>query len=495
MIALLLIGCAAPVSETPEDATPEDAAPEGAAPGVRDPPAPLEPVDVLVIGAGPAGMAAGIAAWEAGATVRILEREEHLGGATVYAGGLMMFSGTDVQAESGVVDSPELLLSEWHAMTGGDPDDPWVQRFAEENLNIYDWLETLGVSWVLISQPGPEESVPRYHMVSGGGAALVGALERELPADAVSSQTEAISLVNGAERGAWLVDDAGQERWIEAGAVVVATGGFLRNLELVAQARPDLDTDAVWFSTGPDADGNGHTMLEEVGGVWRNAAAIGLYAHGVPDTRTPGEELLFERLVDGIWVNTDGERFVDESDLTHYGPGDAVVAQPEQEAFAVFDQGSWPGLELKDPLLLPDETEPFPDLDALIDAGYAAQADDIEALAAALGVDADGLLATVAAHNAAAEAGEDDAWQGRLRAPLVSPPYIAVRVVPVLAKAFGGMDVDEQGMVTEGIYAAGELTGMAGGSLVEDVGFTGSLSAVILSGQIAGEAAASYSLQ
>ena len=75
---------------------------------------------------------------------------------------------------------------------------------------------------------------------------------------------------------------------------------------------------------------------------------------------------------------------------------------------------------------------------------------------------------------------------------IVEPPFYAIPIVPALAKAFGGIEVDSIGRVVDGsgeaiahLYAAGELTGMAGGSLVDDGFFTGSLSAVILSGWVA----------
>ena len=120
---------------------------------------------------------------------------------------------------------------------------------------------------------------------------------------------------------------------------------------------------------------------------------------------------------------------------------------------------------------------PEHDLDDLIAAGHAARADTLEEVADALGIDAAGLSQTVA---------DTD---------LQAAPYTALRIAPALSKAFGGISVDLDGAVMAdgvplpGVYAAGELTGMAGGSLVGNLGFTGSLSAVLLSGRVAGRSA------
>jgi predicted oxidoreductase len=91
-----------------------------------------------------------------------------------------------------------------------------------------------------------------------------------------------------------------------------------------------------------------------------------------------------------------------------------------------------------------------------------------------------------------------DEWRVGLGSgvPIEEPPYLTIRLVPATAKAFGGVDVDLYGRVVDpsgepipGLYAAGELTGMAGGSMVGDLSFSGSLSAVLLSIKIAGQTA------
>ncbi len=441
---------------------------------------PIASADVLVIGGGPAGLTAAIEARSLGADVLLLERDTLLGGAAIYAGGALLFSGTPEQEAQGISDSPAVLLADWPEMTGGDPDAPWVTRFAEDNVpEVHDWLAGLGGSVWLSQEQSNGESRPRIHVFGGEGLGLVGLLAGQLPLDSVMFAAEATALVMGEDgvEGA-LVTLEGDTAFIAAASVVVATGGFLRDLSLVSWADSTLDTDALWFSTGPQATGDGHRMLSALGADWLNPGAIGLYAHGVPDPHVAGEEVLLTSLADGIWVNTDGERFLMAPQTNSYATADMVLRQPGQLAYAIFDADTRPeDGHFFDPIVPPDELPSQVTVEDLLAAGTAHQADTLAALAGAAGIDPDGL--------AAAAAG-------------TSGPWLAVRIAPVLAKSFGGIAVDLDGAVLAdgaalpGVFAAGELTGMAGGSLVGDGGFTGSLSAVLLSGRIAGRGAAEY---
>src|SRR4051794_19703295 len=110
-LPLYLIACAAP-DDTDTDVS-----------GSGDPPA-ENVADVVVVGAGPAGLSAAIEAAANGARVLVLEREETYGGSAAYSGARMLFTGSPEQTAAGIVDSPEALLGEWNAITGGDPGEP-----------------------------------------------------------------------------------------------------------------------------------------------------------------------------------------------------------------------------------------------------------------------------------------------------------------------------------------------------------------------------------
>jgi succinate dehydrogenase/fumarate reductase flavoprotein subunit len=466
--------------------------------GAAEVPAAPDP-DVLVIGAGPAGMAAAIAARASGATVRILEREEAPGGSANWAGGGMLFSGSDEQAAAGIVDSPETLLAEWASFTGGDVEDAWVRQFAQENVPMaHDWLATMGVTWTAPTADPSAGVTPRVINVVGGGAGLVAALEAQLPDATFVYRAEATELTRddaGRVTGVrWrsLADDA--DHVTRAGAVIVATGGFMHDLERVRAARPDLAGVDLTFGSWPGADGNGLGMLQSVGATTQNLEAIGLYAHGTP---APGstDELSVSFVGNVPWFNTNGERFVDESTINDFRTGSLRADQPDGRAWMLFDAP----LAASGLFASQDPDKRGVALADLDDAGELVSAGDPGGVAAALGVDANALTAAIDAYNLFAEGGAvPDDWRAdaSLASPVVTPPFYALPVAATVAKAFGGVDVDLSGRVLDtggqvipGVYAAGELTGMAGGSLVGEYGFTGSLSAVVLGGRIAGEAA------
>ena len=500
-ITFLVVGCAPRTvldDELPDDELPDDELPDEDPPDGEGPQA-VATVDVLVVGGGPAGMAAAIEAADLGASVILLERESTLcsWGACLVA--KVLLSGTPEQEAMGIVDSAERLLDEWPEMTGGDPDEPWVRAYAEQNVpGVRDWLADLGVQFAL---PIPEEvedaPTHRFHTVAALGSHLEDRLKELLATDDIRRSHEVTGLVldaDGAVIGAAYTDtETGSTGWIEARNTVMATGSFLRDLDKVRTYRTDLEGVELWFNCMPGADGAGHTMLEEVGAGLDNPAVIGLHTAGVPNPLRLDEVLAFG-LPKTIWVNSLGERFTDEAGGDSFSPAEAVVEQPDGVAWAVLDgdlaaQGTLAEVQAGGETLL-----------ELLDVvGYAVTAPSLDELAVQLGFDAERFASTVAAYNAYTRGEVDDPWrEGEADSlPIEVPPFAAVWISLATAKAFGGVAVDLDGRVIDtngsamtGLLAAGELTGMAGGSLVGDRGFEGSISAVVLSGRIAGATAA-----
>lgn len=463
-----------------------------------------EVVDVVIVGAGPAGLAAAIEATEAGAVVAVLEREAVVGGALPFSGSLMLMAGTPEQAEAGIEDSPEMLLSEWEAMTGGDPGDPWVRAFAERTVpDVHDWLIDLGLPIVL----GPENDaasgkVRRVHATSPGDD-VVQTLVAALPEGVVRLERAVDTLVeqDGRIVGVrWHGEH--QQGEIRAAATVMATGGFLRDLDRVRAARPDLDDVALLFGSGPGADGQGLGLLERLGAVSRNTAAIALYLHGAEDPFDPGEEVCVSCTPEGIWLDTEGRRFTDDSASNSMAAAEDAL-EAGGSAWLLVDGPVIANCRFHLSLHTSEQSEER-SIQEFVDGGSAFQADDLAFLANAIGADEQILTDTVAAFNAYAAGEADDPWRQSDHAPpaaIDESPFTAIRLQPSVSKQFGGVAVDQAGRVLDaggaplhGLYAAGELTGMAGGSLVGHTGFTGSLSAVLLSGRIAGIAATEEAL-
>ncbi|MDP6932861.1 MAG: FAD-dependent oxidoreductase [Myxococcota bacterium] len=502
LLALVVVACQPTPGQEPTDDTasgtglPEDD--------------PAHEVDVVIVGGGPAGLGAAWAALQEGASVLLVERNDQLGGTIPWAAGYFLFSGTAEQEALGIEDSPDTLLAEWPEFTGGDPEDEWVLYFAENNVPLVrDWIvDEMGVPLHedILQEPAGGATA-RVHRIENDTSDLIDAISDTLPEDAWVTGVEVTDLVYAEDErvhGVWIRDvETDEEGWVSATTTVVATGGFLRNLDLVGETMPDIDAGQVWMGAGPGTDGNGHLMLLEHEATWDNAGAVGVYAHGIPDPRYEREELLFRNLDPTIWVNSAGHRFANEGESNSFETGYELLAQEGQLAWALFDENNTENVDIIDNLVQPDETEWVGTIQDLVDEGVIVTGDTVEAVAEQVGLNTETVLEEVEAFNATSTAGEVDPFRDMVYTggTIDTAPFFAVRVVPTLAKAFGGIDVDlsgrvltGEGDVLPGVYAAGELTGMAGGSLVGTYGFTGSLSAVFLSGRTAGSEAAREAL-
>lgn len=468
--------------------------------------APIETeVDVLIIGGGPAGIAAAIEASNAGVRTLLLEREPVLGGAVTWAGtkSLMLFSGSALQESRGVVDSPEQLLLEWPAITGGDPADPWVDYFARSNVPaVFDWLTELGVQFRDPLFDPSAGTTARVHPVNDDeGPTLIEALTAILPAGVAQLEAEATDLLYEGDHvvgAGWIDLTTGQEYRTHAAATVVATGGFLRDLERVRALRPELADIPLRYASWPGADGNGLELLLGAGAATQNLEAIGLYAHGMAHPTVEGGYLGLPFAASAMWVNTDGNRFVDESTTNSFVTGELLSFQPGGVAWVVGDADVNNFGELG----VEDRGGLFTVAD-LVSLGEVFEATELAGLAEPTLVPEPALLAEAAGFNAFIAGESEDTFRNvpAMADPLTTSPYYAFPLQVGVAKAFGGIETDLAGRVLNtdgevllGVFACGELAGMAGGSLVGEYGFTGSLSAVVLSGRVAGLAAADQAL-
>lgn len=464
---------------------------------------PLGGADVVVIGAGGSGLAAGWAARDAGADVIIVEREAEPGGGSRY-GSFLWGAGTATQAASGVEDSPEAALEEWAEFTGGgDPTDPMVQNFVYASAGVVDWLTERGMSYPTVAADEDAGTVARLHQQSDS-TMPVDLLGAELAED-IWTSTTATGLEMAWDRviGVAVQDTAtGEEGWIEANAVVVATGGFGRNLDRVREAWPEVDTDAIYFECWPGMDGSGLELVEAVGGKTFLHEQLGGYVHSTPDPRdeTGREVLVVMGVQNGIFVDRSGQRVVSEAMFRSMRMAD--LERQTGQLTAIFGADAWSLLDFQPPGYTEDmgsdrrNLEPDELAELLDMPGYP----DAASLAAGLGLDAATLDQTITHFNEMAASGEDTDF-GREIGPLVmlEPPYFAVPLTLATAKSFGGARTDPSGAVlsTEGeaipgLYAAGEAAGMLG-SAKAGRGFSGALTAVyytgLLSGQNAAEAA------
>lgn len=439
--------------------------------------------DVVIVGAGGAGMSAAITAANAGKTVVVVEKAAIAGGNTTRATGGMNAAETSVQKAAGVEDSVELFVED--TMKGGKEinDKALVTTLAENSAAAIDWLDSIGAPLPDLTMLGGS-SAKRAHRPEGGaavGSYLVPILLKNCEnSDKITIlyETPATQIVmkDGAAAGI-KASSAAVDYTINAGAVVLASGGFAASEEMYTKYQPSLK--GFVTTNAPGMTGDGIVMAEEVGAATVDMEQIQIH----PTVEQSTSALITEGLRgDGaILVNAEGKRFIDELE-TRDVVSAAELEQTGGYAFLLFDQ------DLRDRVSA---------VNSYVNKGLTVQGDTVEELAAAMGVDAAALKETVDGWNAAIEAGKDEAF-GRtsLEYPVVAAPFYAVKVAPGVHHTMGGVKIDPEtqvidvnGSVIPGLYAAGEVTGgvhganRLGGNAVADV---------IVFGRIAGENAAAY---
>ncbi|MBM4365372.1 MAG: FAD-binding protein [Deltaproteobacteria bacterium] len=465
-------------------------------------PDPIAEADVVVIGAGGSGLATGVAAMQAGASVIILEREANHGGASVHAGNFFA-CGTHWQADGGVTDSAELCLSEWDDFTGGDATAAAVQDFVNESAATLEWLAAFGGDFTLATQVAPETgTVPRIHLPAEGLELPVNLLG-EYAMDNIRTSATATGLVRedgrviGVDIGPGS-DGGGQTGWIRAGAVVVATGGFGRNDVRVAENVPGIDNFPTFYEATPGMDGNGLDLVEAMGGALANMDDVGLYAHAAADAQLGAPEVMVISNLDRtLVVDATGKRVADEREFMTSIMGSRYI--DEGPYYAIYDDTGWGVLQLSGRgFNYPDGVDMVldgPTYESLVPVPVGDTAAD---LATAAGFDSPTFEAALSLYNEAAASGVDtefgkpEDYLQRIR----TGPFRAIGIVLGRSKSFGGAALDDEGRVIDefgntipGLYAAGEAAGFLGGTWIGH-GFNGTITAVYWSGRRAGSTAA-----
>ena len=425
--------------------------------------------DIVIIGAGGAGMTAAINATQAGKDVILLEMMPYAGGNTTKATGGMNAAETHYQKEQGIEDSVEQFVED--TMKGGHDinDRDLVTIMAENSAEGIDWLDSIGAPLPKISFSGGATN-QRIHAPedgSGVGAYLVTALLKKIDelGIKVMYNTKATDLLSleGTVNGVMAESDEAYYT-IHSKAVILATGGFGNNQEMIVNYRSDLEGTVT--TSAPGIMGDGIVMAETVGAGLVDIDQIQL--HPTVEQKT---SMLITESVRGdgaILVNQDGKRFTDEL-LTRDVVSAAELAQPGSYAYIIFDQKLREGLKA---------TEKY------ISTGITVQGDTIEDLAAAIDVDPATLADTLANWNKYV-ADKNDPDFGRttgMENDLSTPPYYAIKIAPGIHHTMGGVHIDTaahvidtNGKVIPGLFAAGEVVGgvhggnRLGGNAVADI--------------------------
>ena len=488
--------------------------------------------DVVVVGAGGAGMTAAITAAAEGKSVVILESQSMVGGNSVRATGGMNAGKTVYQDENefgesagvektlktaaekyadnetitalaktvseqwaayqanptGYFDSVELM--ELDTMIGGKGinDPELVETLCANSADAIDWLDEHGITLHDVSSFGGA-SVKRIHRPVNAegktvsvGSYMIPLLQENCEKAGVkmmldTTATEILTDANGAAVGVKATGASGETVTVNAKAVVLASGGFGANLDMVVKYKPELK--GFMTTNAPGIQGQGIEMAEAIGAATVDMDQIQIH----PTVEANTAALITEGLRgDGaILINEEGQRFIDE-----VGTRDVVsaaeIAQTGSYSWLVVDQAMVDASSV---------------IQGYIKKGYTVTGATYEELGKAMGVDAAAFAETMDKWNGYVEAKNDpDFGRTSFANPLNTAPYYAVKVTAGVHHTMGGLKINantevlnEKGEVIPGLFAAGEVTGgvhganRLGGNAVAD--FT-------VFGRIAGAAASDY---
>jgi len=488
--------------------------------------------DVVVVGAGGAGMTAAITAAAEGKSVVILESQSMVGGNSVRATGGMNAGKTVYQDENefgesagvektlktaaekyadnetitalaktvseqwaayqanptGYFDSVELM--ELDTMIGGKGinDPELVETLCANSADAIDWLDEHGITLHNVSSFGGA-SVKRIHRPVNAegktvsvGSYMIPLLQENCEKAGVkmmldTTATEILTDANGAAVGVKATGASGETVTVNAKAVVLASGGFGANLDMVVKYKPELK--GFMTTNAPGIQGQGIEMAQAIGAATVDMDQIQIH----PTVEANTAALITEGLRgDGaVLINAEGKRFIDE-----VGTRDVVsaaeIAQTGSYSWLVVDQAMVDASSV---------------IQGYIKKGYTVTGATYEELGKAMGVDAAAFAETMEKWNGYVEAKNDpDFGRTSFANPLNTAPYYAVKVTAGVHHTMGGLKINantevlnEKGEVIPGLFAAGEVTGgvhganRLGGNAVAD--FT-------VFGRIAGAAASDY---
>jgi flavocytochrome c len=443
--------------------------------------------DVIVVGAGIAGLTTALESARNGATVAVVDLASVFGGHAVVSEGGLALIGTPLQAKLGARDSPDLAYDDFVRWGKDANNKAWVRTYVDRSRSdIYEWLTALGVKFDNLSLL-PGNSVARFHSNPRRGFGIVEPIYRACLATGLvqfhwNTRIAKLLLKESRVAGVEGVNERTGARFhISAKSVVIATGGFQSNLPLVKANWPaELPMPAkILIGSGINAHGSGLDLARAAGGLVERLDHQWNYPRGLPDPRYPGMDrgLNFVNKL-AIWVNRDGKRFMNE-DAGATELLKNTLRQPSGSAWIVFDSVARKtllvaGVDWADPKRVDEQILGNPSI--------VHKANSLADLAQKAGWPVQSFQAAIARFNQSLAAGTDVEFDrfnparpptekvGRPAIPPVAiPPFYAARVYPMTRKSMGGIAVDQHSRVLNearqpiaGLYAAGEVTGFNG---------------------------------
>lgn len=442
--------------------------------------------DVVIAGAGGAGLSAAVEAASAGAKVIVVEKNAMGGGSTARSGGKLLAAQTDQQKAAGFEDTTQALGEYFIEVGDGHVNEEKLMLAANESPVVIDWLEEMGVVFSEELEPLHENLSPtRGHYTLGGGGKTDGKggpITNSLTEKALALgvefyyETPATKLIQDDELtviGLEAQRKDGSKVTINAKSVILATGGYDQNNDLMDEYAP---LSRGIMSTVPKGNvGDGLLMAKEAGAkIEAGGGAVTLHLDFVAGTNEPT----------GLYIDATGKRFMNENSFWFTRSGELLRNQMTQMYYVTDAKGATDGIKMA------------------VENKKAFKGANAQELAASLGMDEATLSATLIRYNemCANQLDEDFQKDPKYLESIEDGEIYAVPFTAVSSGSFGGpltneksQVLKEDGSVLKGLYAAGEV---ANGDLFyqEYPGSGTSITTCIVFGRVAGVEAAKEAL-
>ena len=436
-------------------------------------------IDVLIVGAGNAGIPAAIEAADLGGKVMLIEKNDFVGGMLIISGGHISGANAKIQMRKEIKDSYEKHYQDAMRIGKFKADSELLALATEHAAPMIDWLEEIGVEFTdespVLVDDHDHYSVPRTYIGKNLARSLLWPLQQELDKRIargnldIRLETTALNLLQDKNKkviGLRVKNKAGDISDFFAKTVILTTGGYGANKSMQQEYNPKV-VSAKWVGL-PHATGDGIIMAKDIGAKLANMDHLISYPgtvfdlKGFPTSISTRLQFPPKHFTQSIWVNKKAERFVNE----HTTPDNRETAFLKQEElffYVVFDKNI-----REQPGTLDIRNWTREQMDQEINAGnIIVAADSLKKLAAKLGISSEGLKNTIREYNERIEKGKRDQYgRTKQRRIINKPPFFAFGVGGSVLNTHGGISVnssleviDEDGMVIAGLYAAGEVLG------------------------------------
>ncbi|ERF60305.1 flavocytochrome c [Treponema socranskii subsp. socranskii VPI DR56BR1116 = ATCC 35536] len=468
-----------------------------------------ESADIIIVGAGGAGLAAAVTAAQAGAQVIVIEKMPVIGGNTVRCASAFNTADPQRQAALPMTDTLKAAVvkavgekpanaahaklindvkakynaylasgsqtlfdcPEWHALqtyNGGDKVGhvDLIRTYTENTFDTLHWMEGLGTPFRSKVSQGAGALWQRTHQVDApAGTGLIGplydeAIKHNIPI-ITNMRAERIIVENGKAIGVRAIDRFGSTYdYRGTKGIIIATGGYSNNKEMRQKSNPSLTPDMV-STNQPGTTGDGIIMAVAIGAATTGMDYVQTYPLATPGSGTlQGRARKMSGLDNVIDVNKEGKRFVNED-----ARRDAFVAAIKKQTDAIC-------YDINDASIVEEKNSFNENVETLVSLGRIYKADTLAGLEEQLKMPAGSLQATVAEYNKMVEAKNDPVFGRKLFADKIEKaPFYATPRAPSIHHTMGGLYIatnaqvmDVNGKPIDGLYAAGEVVGGIHGS-------------------------------